>query len=214
MNSSRPVPRGGILLLHEWWGLTSFISGAVERLTADGWVVAAPDLFRGAALPADAGQAGALMAALTRESVRADVGHALTELGTALAASGHGPAPVTALGFCLGGSVALHAATVFPGAFGALVTCYGVMDRFGADWSRIRTPVLGIFGARDDHVGPASVAELNGRLTHADVDHRIHVYAGCEHGFMNPLKPAYRAAQAEDAWRQIADFTRQVHPPT
>jgi carboxymethylenebutenolidase len=214
MNSRRQIPtaiglpRGGILLLHEWWGLTSFISGAIARLTADGWVVVAPDLFRGAALPADAGEAGALMAALTRDSIDGDVGDALTELGTRLAMSGNGTAPVMALGFCLGGSVALHAATVFAGAFRGIVTCYGVMDRFGADWSRIRAPVLGIFGARDHHVGSASVAELNGRLTEADIDHRIHVYAGCEHGFMNPLKPSYHAAQAEDAWRQIADFAR------
>jgi carboxymethylenebutenolidase len=202
-------PRGGILLLHEWWGRTSFISGAVTRLTADGWVVVAPDLFQGAALPAESDEAAALMAGLARGRVEADVGQALKDLRTSLTMSGNGRAPVLALGFCLGGSVALHAATVFTDAFRGIVTCYGVMDRFGADWSQIRTPVLGIFGARDDHVGPASVAELNVRLTDADVDHRIHVYAGCGHAFMNPLKPTFRAAQAEDAWRQIADFGRQ-----
>lgn len=206
--------RGGILLLHEWWGLTSFISGAVSRLTADGWVIVAPDLFRGAALPAGPDEAAALMEALTRVSVEADVSRALRELRTRLPRTGDGPAPVVALGFCLGGSVALYAATVFTDAFRGIVTCYGVMDRFGADWSRIRTPVLGIFGARDDHVGSASVAELNVRLTDADVDHRIHVYAGCGHGFMNPLKATFHAEQAEDAWRQIADFTqlRSGHP--
>jgi dienelactone hydrolase len=69
--------------------------------------------------------------------------------------------------------------------------------------------VLGIFGARDDHVGPASVAELNLRLTDADVDHRIHVYARCGHGFMNPLKLTFDATQAEDAWRQIAGFAQE-----
>jgi carboxymethylenebutenolidase len=201
--------RGGVLLLHEWWGLTSFISGAVARLTADGWVVVAPDLFRGAALPADSGQAGGLMEALTRDSVEADVARALGELRTRLSMAGPGPTRVVALGFCLGGSVALHTATVFTDAFCGIITCYGVMDRFGADWSRIRTPVLGIFGARDDHVGPASVAELNLRLTDADVDHRIHVYARCGHGFMNPLKLTFDATQAEDAWRQIAGFAQE-----
>ena len=40
--------KGGIIVLHEWWGLTDAIQGEAARITNEGgFVTLVPDLYRG-----------------------------------------------------------------------------------------------------------------------------------------------------------------------
>ncbi|WP_198937966.1 dienelactone hydrolase family protein, partial [Pelomonas sp. KK5] len=55
-----PVSQPGILLLQEWWGLKPHILELANRFAAEGYVVLAPDLFRGR-IAANADEAQHLM---------------------------------------------------------------------------------------------------------------------------------------------------------
>jgi carboxymethylenebutenolidase len=42
-----PGPHPAVIMVHEWWGLNPAITGMADALAAEGYLVIAPDLFRG-----------------------------------------------------------------------------------------------------------------------------------------------------------------------
>src|SRR5207249_714894 len=46
--ASPEKPRGGVLVLHAWWGLNDFFKGFSNRLASQGYLALAPDLHDGA----------------------------------------------------------------------------------------------------------------------------------------------------------------------
>src|SRR5437667_12006995 len=45
--ASPEKPRGGVLVLHAWWGLNDFFKGYANRLASQGFLALAPDLHDG-----------------------------------------------------------------------------------------------------------------------------------------------------------------------
>src|SRR6266436_8265958 len=46
--ASPEKPRGGVLVLHAWWGLNDFFKSFANRLASQGFLALAPDLHDGA----------------------------------------------------------------------------------------------------------------------------------------------------------------------
>ena len=53
----------GVVVIQEWWGLTTHIKDVTDRFAAEGFVALAPDLYGGATTH-DADEAGRLMSEL------------------------------------------------------------------------------------------------------------------------------------------------------
>src|SRR5207245_11085595 len=45
--ASPEKPRGGVLVLHAWWGLNDFFKGYANRIASQGFLALAPDLHDG-----------------------------------------------------------------------------------------------------------------------------------------------------------------------
>jgi carboxymethylenebutenolidase len=127
-----------------------------------------------------------------------------------------GGGPIYAAGFCIGGANALYAGTADLGLAGVIGICpyvgpMGTSPALSEDFgSRIRVPVLGLFGGADTEV-PSSVHEVLARdLAAAGVPHEIVVFPGQPHGFIewDHFGRAGHAEAAADAWSRINAFLR------
>lgn len=212
--------RGGIVVVHEAFGLTDYIHGVCAALAEDGFHAVAPNLFHRHGIDAisydDLNEAKAVMAQLAADQIRADIRSAVQRLG----AAGLADRSVGILGFCMGGSIACAIAT--EQAFGAAVTFYGAgirQGRFGfaplADRvPLLRTPWLGLYGDRDTTIPVADVEFLRSEAARAPVPTAVVRYPEAGHGFHCSARPAhFHQPSAADAWERTRDwFNRYLNP--
>src|SRR2546429_600319 len=131
----------GVLVIQEWWGLVGHIKKVCDRFAAEGFSALAPDLYHGKTAD-EPDTAGKLFMAL-------NVGQAEKDLrGADKFLAGHSStAKLGAVGFCMGGQLALFTATLNPNV-GASVNFYGIHPNVKPDYSKLSGPVLGFFAER------------------------------------------------------------------
>jgi len=194
----------GVIVLQEWWGLVDHIREVCDRLAREGFVALAPDLYRGAET-ADPDVAGRLMMDLALPRAAHDLDAAVTTLVNHDAVNG---GKVAAIGFCMGGQLALYAAALCP-RISAVVDCYGVHPNVRVEYARIRAVVMGVFAERDAFVPPETAHQLEADLRAAGVRTEFSIFPGVDHAFLNDSRPdVYDAAMAQRAWGRILSFLR------
>ena len=193
----------GVLVIQERWGLVGHITKVCDRFAAEGFTALAPDLYHGkTANEPDA--AGKLFMALNIAQADRDL------RGAAKYLAGHSStAKLGVVGFCMGGQLALFAATLNP-SIAATVNFYGVHPNVKPDYAKLSGPVLGLFAEKDSFVTPKVAKDLDKAIRAAGKTSEIHVYPGVDHAFFNDeRKDVYNKAAADDAWRRTLAFFRQ-----
>ena len=193
----------GLVVIQEYWGLVDHIKHVADRFAEAGFVALAPDLYHGenADGPDDAGRR---MMALDIEAAGAELNGAVSHL---LGLAAVTPKKVAALGFCMGGQLALSAATAHP-EVSAAVDFYGIHPSVSPDFAKLSGPVLCHFAEHDEFVAEASARALVSSIEAAGGDVEAHYYdAG--HAFFNDSRPdAYTASCAALAWERTLAFLR------
>lgn len=129
------------------------------------------------------------------------------------AADATGAERTVAMGFCMGGMVALQSAGL--GRFDRVVAFYGMIrlpeqwkgEELGEPLESVGQPdaseVLAIVAGDDHWAPPADVEALRAVGDHVEVV----VYPEAQHGFVHdPSRPTHRADDAADAWRRVVAF--------
>lgn len=191
----------GVIVIQEWWGLVDNIKKVADRFAQAGYVALAPDLYHGTSTKSP-DEAGKLMMALniaeTEKDLRGAADHLLAQPGTRGSKLG-------VVGFCMGGQLALFAASK-NSKIGACVDFYGIHPQVKPAFDKMAAPVLGLFAEKDAYVNPAAVRELQKTLESHGVKADIHIYPGVDHGFFNDSREVYDAAAATDAWARVLSF--------
>lgn len=197
-------PFPGVLMVHEWWGLRPEIIEKADKLAEEGYVVLAPDTYRGATTTL-VPRAIFLRVTVPTDRADSDMQAAfdyLAGLDTVDADS------IGVMGFCYGGGVALRHAINNP-QIAATVNLYGdtVSDpaAFGALLNEDAGPVLGIFGAEDQQIPVSEVNDFEAALAEAGIEHIVTIYPDVGHAFVQPDTMAAGGAALE-AWEQIVAF--------
>ncbi len=197
-------PVRGLVLLPDIGGLRPLFDELCARLAREhGWAVVAPEPWPGRES----------MGLEERLASVADIDPDAYLADCQAAAEAAGAEPVGVLGFCMGGMFALHAAAT--GRFDRAVSFYGMvrtpehwrtagrpepLDALTAEGAAA-APVLHLCGTADPWVPAADLDALE--ATGATVVR----YADAEHGFAHdPDRPAYRPADAADAWARAVAF--------
>ena len=189
----------GVVVIQEWWGLVGHIKTVADRFASAGYVALAPDMYHGEATqsPDDAGK---LMMALNIDGAEKDLRGAVDYVASASTGE-----KIGLIGFCMGGQLALFAASKND-RIGACVDFYGIHPNVQPDYAQIKAPVLGLFAENDGYVNPAVVKEIEGKLKAADVSTDFHIYPGVDHAFYNDEREVYNLPAATDAWNRVQDF--------
>ena len=198
-------PGPGVLVLHSWWGLTRSVKDLVERLADAGYTALAPDLC-GGVVPADAAEAQQLLAdsdpnltaSLVLDSIVALRAHSVVPQD-----------PVAVVGFSMGASWALWAATRQPSSIRTVVAYYGAQN---IDFETLEAPVLGHFAEVDPLVSEDELVEMQARLLLSDKHVEVHRYPGTGHWFAEDgVESDHDPEAAELAWARTLAFLGVHH---
>ena len=198
-----PGPYPGILLIHEWWGLNEGITILAEALAAEGYVVFAPDAYRGevtAVFP----RALYLRLSTPEAQVFADVDSGLAylrgldEVDTERIAS---------MGFCFGGGQSLQLGLRQSENLAMTILYYGAVV---TDPELLRPlieaqPVLGIFAEEDQQIFVEDVLEFEAAMNSLGIENQVTIYPGVGHGFINEHN-FNQPGTAGDAWQEAITF--------
>ncbi|HEX6475140.1 MAG TPA: dienelactone hydrolase family protein [Candidatus Limnocylindria bacterium] len=146
---------------------------------------------------------------LQADSISADIAAAAAYLRSA---DGGAAERVYTVGFCIGGRISFVQAAG-PDGLAGVIGFYGWPigeHRSGLPSpaslaGRMTAPVLALWGGADRGIGPEVVAEFEGALQAAGVEHRSITYPDAPHSFFD-RKATEFANASEDAWRQMLDF--------
>jgi len=182
----------GVVVIQEWWGLVPHIKDVADRFAAEGFTVLAPDLYHGAESSEPDG-AGKLMMALNLSTAAKDISGAVDFLRART-----GRPSVGIVGYCMGGGLALVAATQRPDAIKAAAPYYGVIPWASAqpDWSALDAKVVGEYAENDGSAGPDAVRALEQQLRDLGKDATLHIHPGADHAFFNDTRPEVYDAEA------------------
>lgn len=196
----------GLVVIQEWWGLTSHIAAMVDRFAAEGFVALAPDLFGGTTTH-DSEEAQRLMTELPADGAAQDLAGAVDYLLGRAEVTGDA---VGTVGFCMGGGFVLSLAAQQGRRVAAAVPFYAVVSEL-PDFSTLTAPVLGHYGEKDDFIPLDNVREMETKMAEQSgqvPDIRLYP-AG--HAFVNDenLLGTYDPDQAKVAWDRTVEFLHQ-----
>jgi carboxymethylenebutenolidase len=124
---------------------------------------------------------------------------------------------VGAVGFCMGGGMAITSAAAHSDRFAAVASFHGGNLANDAPSSphlfasKLQAELY-VAGADNDGSYPLAMAErLEAALTEAGVRHFAEIYPGAAHGWMMPDFPVYDQVSAERGWASmLALFNRNL----
>ncbi len=186
-----PPPWPGIVVVMEGDGMKPQLLRECQRLAAEGYAVAAPDLYWrfGGSNPEGGGN---YFGQLHHADGRADIVEVVSRL------RGFGASTVGIVGFCMGGGYAYMAA-VSGVDVDAAVSFYGggIAQHLGDPYC----PLLCFFGGRDEWVPRDEIA-----LVENSHPGQVIVYEEAGHGFMRDGSSSFDDAAASDAWARLLEF--------
>jgi carboxymethylenebutenolidase len=198
-----PGPHPAVLLIHEWWGLNEGMTVLADALAEEGYVVFAPDGYRGnvtAAFPR------ALWLRLTTptEQVEADMDSALAYLR---GLEDVDTQRVASMGFCFGGGHSLQLGLRQSENLALTIIYYGAVVTDPTLLAPLTDgqPVLGIFAEEDNTIFPQEVLEFEAALNSLDIENEITIYPGVGHAFVTE-ENYNEPGPAGDAWAQTLAF--------
>ena len=195
-----------VVVVHEIFGLSTWIRAVADQFAADGFIAVAPDFLTGntGGLHPDSLSVDSARAAIRR----LDAGQIQTRIDAVARWAMALPAAEPRygiVGFCWGGSVVFNHAVHSP-TLGAGVAYYGAApppERL----TSVRAPILGLYGENDARVN-ATIAPTDSAMRALGKTYLPQVFPGAGHGFLRAqdgqsganLEATRRAWPATLAW--------------
>lgn len=206
----------GVLVVHDWMGMSDYTKQRAEMLARLGYVVLAADIYGKGIRPANRDEAAAQSSIYKKDRVllRERVNAALDQLKK----NPHvDPSRVAAIGYCFGGMTVLELARSGADIAG-VVSFHGNLDTPNpGDAKNIKCKVLVLHGADDPNVPPEQVLAFQDEMRKAGVDWQMTAYGGAVHGFTrwdagsdNSKGVAYNEKADKRSWEAMKTFFAEI----
>ena len=202
-----------VVVLHEIFGLSTWVRGVADQLAADGYIAVAPDLLSGkyTLAPGDTitqANASALIRTLTPDDVQRDIARS-AEYGMAQPSAQQ---RFGVVGFCWGGSTSFNTAVRAHARLRGAVVYYGTAPAALTELANVKAPVIGFYGENDARVN-ATIPGTDSTMKALKKAYESNILAGAGHGFLRQQDGQNGAnlTAARAAWpKTLAFFQRTL----
>jgi len=204
---SKKLP--AVVMIHEWWGLNENIKNMANLLAKQGFVVLAADLYKGEV--ADNPERAMELVQIARNNQNISINNLQSAVKYLSLLPNVDSSKIASFGWCFGGGQSLQLAlNSQEHPLAATILYYGtplVTDK--ALLSKIKWPVLGIFGDKDQAIPVEEINQFGNSLNQSGITNNIHIYKGLGHAFANPSGDNYAPKETEDAWQKTISFLKK-----
>ena len=204
--------RPGILVVHQWKGLSDYEKRRAGMLAKLGYVAFCADIYGKAIRPQTTQDAGAQAGKYKgdRQLLRARVNAGLDTLKKNELVD---PKRVAAIGYCFGGTTVIELARSGAELKGVVSFHGGLDSPTPADGKNIKCKILACHGADDPFVPAKDLAAFEDEMRSAKVDWQLVKYGGAVHSFTDwgmdgkALPGAqYNEAADKRSWEAMKEF--------
>ena len=207
--------RPGVLIVHQWMGLTDYEENRAVMLANLGYVAFCADIYGKGIRPQSIKEAGAEATKYKtdRALLRLRVNAGLDELKKSDLVDTN---RVAAIGYCFGGTTVIELAR--SGAeLNGIVSFHGGLDSpTPANGKNIKCKVLVCHGADDPFEKPEDLAAFEKEMRDANVDWRLIKYGGAVHSFTQPMAndnppgAKYNERADKRSWADMKSFFAEL----
>ncbi len=208
--------RPGVLVFHEWTGLSDYEKGRAIQLAKLGYVAFAADIYGKGIHAKDMKEAGSLATKYKsdRKLFRSRVNAALAVMREQKNVD---PKQIAAMGYCFGGTATLELARSGAEILGAVSFHGGLDTPTPEDAKNIKAKVLVLHGAEDPIVTAQQVSDFEKEMRDGKVDWQLVKYANAVHSFSNPKSGsdpskgvAYNKQADLRSWEEMKSFYHEI----
>ena len=206
----------GVLVVHQWMGLTDYEKGRCKQLAELGYVAFALDIYGKDNRPADRGEAGKAAGGFKndRKLYRQRLNLGLDQL---LAAAEVDKSRVAAIGYCFGGTGVLELARSGADIEGVVSFHGGLDSPDPSDGANIKAKLLICHGADDPFVPVKGIDAMKKEFNAAKVDWQMNYYSNAVHAFTQPMAgsdnskgAAYNKEADQRSWTAMRSFFDEI----
>lgn len=207
--------RPGVLIVHQWKGISAHEKETAEKLAKMGYVVFAADIY-GKGIrpqpPESAQEAGKYKSnrALFRERLNAGLDQLKKQKGV-------DQKKLAAIGYCFGGTGVIELARSGADVAGVVSFHGGLDSPKPEDGKNIKARVLALHGADDPFVPAKDLEAFQKEMRDAKVDWQLISYGNAVHSFThkdagsdNSKGAAYNANADRRSWEDMKDFFAEI----
>jgi dienelactone hydrolase len=206
----------GVLVVHQWLGLTDYEKGRCRQLAELGYVAFALDVYGKDVRPAGPQEAAKVAGTYKqdRQLYRRRLNLGLEQL---LAQKSVAPDKLAAIGYCFGGTGVLELARS-GAAISGVVSFHGGLDSPSPeDGKQVKAKVLICHGADDPFVPAKDIEAFKAEMNEADVDWQMIYYSDAVHSFTQPQAgndnsrgAAYNEKADRRSWEAMKTFFAEL----
>ena len=208
--------RPGVLIVHQWLGLTDYEKHRAEMLAQLGYVAFCADIYGKGVRPKDTTEAGPLAGKYKsdRALLRARVNAGLAALEKSeFVDTKH----IAAIGYCFGGTTVIELARSGADIAGVVSFHGGLDSPTPADGRNIKCKVLACHGADDPFEAAKDLAAFQSEMRDNKVDWQLIEYGGAVHSFTQPMAgndnskgAAYNERADKRSWESMKQFLAEA----